>query len=374
MDINTIIPKPNDITLLGEQSVAALFPGVRVEVGEFTPTRRPPTLDDLVHAWDSSKAAWLASHESENTRNTYSAAVEAFFKWSAKYPWAVGRVDALGWKEHLAEIGQKPATVNLKLAALSSYFEFAENDYAVMDAEGREIPLHHDPHGQAAANPFGRVKRMQVKETNRRKHLNGEQALALLDAVNQNTLSGKRDFALMRLMLYTGYRNTEARTLKWGNLVFEAGKVFHFWVGKGGKENKEQIAPPAWEAVEAYLRAGSRWDTMQPDDYIFTPLTDMTLRLGKIAPEDWDRNHPLSIKEVGRIVKRYAKRAGLNEKEIHPHTLRHSLAMNMRAVGFKLEEVAEKLHHSNIETTRIYDHQDGSDDVTWQTLQSRFKW
>jgi site-specific recombinase XerD len=94
---------------------------------------------------------------------------------------------------------------------------------------------------------------------------------------------------------------------------------------------------------------------MREDDYVFTPLTGRAGRLPNVQTP-FDCNRPLSAKEVGRLMKRYARLAGLDADRIHVHLLRHSAAMLMDAVGARERDIQQFLHHSNLDTTSRYLH------------------
>ena len=73
---------------------------------------------------------------------------------------------------------------------------------------------------------------------------------------------------------------------------------------------------------------------------------------------------------VGRLLKKYARRAGLEPAGIKVHTLRHTAAMLRKEAGDDLQSISNFLAHSSLATTQIYLHSiEGRQDVTWQKVE-----
>ena len=115
------------------------------------------------------------------------------------------------------------------------------------------------------------------------------------------------------------------------------GSVFYRWSGKG-RARRDQCPLPVWQSIQQYLSRSGKLESIQPEDYIFTPLTDRAARLPNVDQSSWTRNQPLSSREVGRLLKKYAKRAGLDPAKIRVHTLRHTAAMLRKQAGDDLDQ------------------------------------
>lgn len=150
-----------------------------------------------------------------------------------------------------------------------------------------------------------------------------------------------RDRALLETLYATGIRVSEATTLKRADIFAEQQLIRVF--GKGSKERLVPIGIPALEWIGRYSE-GVR----------------VTLALKKQTGDavflNW-RGKPLSRVAVWNIVKEYARRAGL-EKDVHPHSFRHSFATHLLEGGADLRSVQEMLGHADIATTQIYTHVD----------------
>lgn len=161
----------------------------------------------------------------------------------------------------------------------------------------------------------------------------------ILNSPNTNDLIGLRDKAILELFYSSGLRVSELINLKISDLFFndEVIRVF----GKGSKERVVPIGSSAIKWVSEYLLKvrPSLEKKNKSQNYVF---------LNK-------RGSKLSRMWIWKIVEKYSKKAGI-EKEIHPHTFRHSFATHLLEGGADLRAVQEMLGHADISTTQIYTH------------------
>lgn len=146
-----------------------------------------------------------------------------------------------------------------------------------------------------------------------------------------------RDKAMFETMYASGLRVSELLTLERGNVNSQLG-----YIKIKGKGSKERIVPIGDYALK-YL-----------DDYIAKVRSKNPGSKTKYMFLNKD-GKPISRQFFWRQVKKYAARAGI-EKDISPHTLRHSFATHLLQNGANLKQVQEMLGHSKIETTQIYTH------------------
>lgn len=176
--------------------------------------------------------------------------------------------------------------------------------------------------------------------------LSVEEVTAILESVD--TASGDwralRDRAILELLYGCGLRVSEACGLLISQLYLQEG--FVRVVGKGDKERLVPLGEMAAEAFSRYLEVRPSAAEPACDDVAF---------LNK-------NGRPLSRVAVFNLVKQQALRAGVN-KEISPHTFRHSFATHLIENGADLRVVQEMLGHESILTTEIYTH---IDTATWQ--------
>ena len=174
--------------------------------------------------------------------------------------------------------------------------------------------------------------------------LSVEEVTKIIEGVDTSSWQGVRDRAILEILYGCGLRVSEVCDLKISNVYTT--ENFVRVIGKG---NKERLVPMGAAAVDAF----QEWISERPeaaapayDDFAFIN------RFGK----------PLSRVSVFNMVKKAALLAGV-DKEISPHTFRHSFATHLIENGADLRVVQEMLGHESILTTEIYTH---IDSATWQ--------
>lgn len=169
-----------------------------------------------------------------------------------------------------------------------------------------------------------------------------EEVAKLLDACPTETPSGLRDKALLETLYATGARVSEVLGLSVDDanaaLDGEYGGVLAV-TGKGSKQRLVPLGSKAQEALEAYLVRG------RP---AFANGTSHALLLNK-------RGGALSRQSAWNAIKAAADRAGI-DKDISPHTLRHSFGTHLLEGGADVRSVQELLGHASVTTTQIYTH------------------
>lgn len=162
----------------------------------------------------------------------------------------------------------------------------------------------------------------------------------MLDAVDLTSRFGLRDRAILETMYASGLRVSEVITLEINNIFFQDGFLRIF--GKGSKERIVPIGKSALGFIEKYYN-DERNVYKNKDSHNFVFLNFRGKRMTRMS--------------VWNIVKKYSSIAGI-QKEIHPHTLRHTFATHLLEGGADIRIIQEMLGHSDISTTQIYTHID----------------
>ena len=281
--------------------------------------------------WQGAFAAFLAEKErrsgSRRTSQEYARILARFFGGLDKTPDQVqpNEVFTFAYGPGPAGRDPSPATINLRLAALSSLYGFL----------GRM--------GLTDRNPTDRVQRSR-QEPSPPRGLDREELKRLLTAI-PDSRAGRRDRAIILTFLLTGRRRSEILGLTAGDLS-RNGAAYYAYRGKGGKHRRRELPEPCLLAILAALRArGKTLADMGPDE----PLFD-------VSPHGFYLN-----------LRRYLRKAGLPESGVH--VLRHSAAKLRRDIGESVETVSRFLDHSNLATTTIYLRRlEGEEDTGWRKV------
>ncbi|WP_278405962.1 tyrosine-type recombinase/integrase [Pseudomonas rhodesiae] len=272
---------------------------------------------------------WFANLENPRTRRAYQIDLEDFCGFVgltvAEEFRAVTRAHVLAWRAQLENRGLAGATIRRKLAALASLFDHLLEHNAV-----------------AGGNPVHGVKRPRI-ETNEGKTpaLGDHQAKALLDAPDPDTLKGRRDRAILAVLLYHGLRRDEAAQLQVADLQERRG-IKHLQVrGKGGKTRYLPLHPVAAERIYAYLEH----DTNRPvgDNPLFRSMRGTTTGAG------------VTGNGIYTVVAQWAQAVGIKVDGLGVHGLRATAATNALEHDADIAKVQVWLGHANISTTRLYD-------------------
>ena len=167
--------------------------------------------------------------------------------------------------------------------------------------------------------------------------LSKEEQKKLLDVFNTRYISSHRNKVMIKLMLNSGLRLSELIHLSWKEVNLQTGRLKVV----SGKGDKDRIL---W-INESTLDTLREWRNRQNDKLGDIKLVFTTKSGKKIRPGD-----------IRKMVYTYAKKAGIKDKQVSPHTFRHTFATDLLRETKVLRLVQKALGHSNISTTQIYTH------------------
>lgn len=159
--------------------------------------------------------------------------------------------------------------------------------------------------------------------------LNVQQMQKILD--NTQNISHR---ALLELFYSSGLRISEIASLNWDNIDFDSK-----YIRVIGKGDKERVIPFTAKAFEALRNLEREQNTSGIKDKIVFYNT---------------RGQRIGVRSVREVIYKVAKAFGI--KDLHPHTLRHTMATHMLDGGADLRSVQTMLGHSSLATTQKYTH------------------
>jgi site-specific recombinase XerD len=233
----------------------------------------------------------------------------------------------LAFLEHLEhERGNRPRTRNARLAALRSMFRFAA--------------LRHPEHAELIARVIAIPQKRHDKPIVA--FLNKSEITALLAAPDRGTWIGRRDYALLATAIQTGLRVSELTSLNCGDVTLGAGACVQC-LGKGRKARQTPLTASTQKLLRSWLRERAG----QPSDPLFPTSTGARLTRDAIARR--------ITKHTATAVQRCPSLQG---KQLTPHNLRHTSAMQLLHAGVDTTLIALWLGHEDVRSTQIYVHAD----------------
>lgn len=169
-----------------------------------------------------------------------------------------------------------------------------------------------------------------------------EEIDAIIKAADVDTAEGPRNVAIIELLYSCGLRVSELCSLRLADIFIDEEYLRVF--GKGRKERLVPMSQKAIRSIERYLSSPGRAEPKCGEEiYLF--LSKRGVRISRIT--------------VFALVKDLAEKADI-QKNISPHTFRHSFATHLLEGGAHLEAIRLMLGHADISTTSIYTHIDRS--------------
>jgi site-specific recombinase XerD len=279
---------------------------------------------------------YLKSHRglSSNTILAYRDAIKLFLAFLSKYTQSrttklslddLSSENVLAFLIHIEKTRQCSVTTrNLRLSALRTFF-----GYLITQDTLR-------------AGQYQRVVSIPIKQSSHRmmEYLEIKEVKAVIDCIDRNRATGRRDYVLLNFLYNTGARVQEACDLCIEHVHFDPPPLVII-TGKGRKTRQVPLWPETATLLKSYIakRGSSRGS-----------LNNVFLN---------SRGYPLTRFGVRHIIRsRIAAAAkhcpSLAKKKVGPHTFRHTTAMHLLQSGVDLTVIKNWLGHVNLDTTHTY--------------------
>ena len=261
---------------------------------------------------------------SPKTIDTYSKAIKQFFIYlqenGIRQP---QREDIVAYREYLKE-DRKPTTVQSYLAAVKLFFKWTEQEGLY-------------------PNIADRVKGAKIDTEHKKDYLTTKQVNKLLGAIDRSTLKGKRDYAMLSVMLTTGLRTISIINANIEDIRTAGDATALFYKGKGHEEKATyvKLAEPVEDAIRDYLKARGTTDGTEP---LFSSVANR------------NGGERMTTRSISRVAKNRLIDVDLISDRLTAHSFRHTAATLNLLNGGTVEETQQLLDHANINTTLIYSH------------------
>jgi site-specific recombinase XerD len=283
---------------------------------------------------------FLAGQVSDATRCAYRANVRQFFFFldvkhlSQQTIQNTTVQDVIEWRNHLMESGNKSTTVNRKLSAIRSFFDFMVA-LRIIDRSPADVKI---------------VKGLKVSGESITNELSKDEIKAMLNEIDRggNPVLKARDKAILLTLIFTGLRRSELANIRKEDIELkESHWILRIPESKGGSNQWVKIQPLAVQAITDYLEILCTISgiIVHKNDRIFIGFSNR--QTGTIQP--------LSGQAITRIIQKYAQKAGIT-KQVSAHSCRHSCASLAIEAGAKPHKVMQHLRHKNLKTTMRYVH------------------
>ena len=263
---------------------------------------------------------------SERSQRDYGRALTDFIVWYQQSEHgALNKAAVNGHVAALKENGVPASSINQRLAAI------------------RKLALESADNGLIDENTAQSIKRVKnIKQQGQKlgNWLSKAQAAEMINAPDVETLKGKRDRAILAVMIGCGLRREEMATLAVDDLQQREGR----WVildleGKHGRTRTVPMASWVKSIVDQWTDAAAVAEKPITSGYLFLPM-----RKGGHLQDG-----PMTSQAIWKVVQKYKP-----VEKLAPHDLRRTFAKLAHTAGAPIEQIQQSLGHASIQTTEKY--------------------
>jgi integrase/recombinase XerC/integrase/recombinase XerD len=232
--------------------------------------------------------------------------------------------DILTYKRHLETLGLAAYTITAYLVVVRRFFAWTESK-------------------KIYPNIAKTIKGKKRPTGFRKDPLTMEQTREVISGIDINTLHGKRDFAIINLLVRTGLRTIEIQRANIED-INQSGGVSKLHIQGKGRDTKDEYVLLTQSSLKPIMDYLQHREEAKDTDPLFTSISDR------------NNGKRMTTRSLSRIVKGALIDAGINSKRLTAHSLRHTAITTALLAGASLQEVKTMARHADINTTLIYSH------------------
>ena len=262
-----------------------------------------------------------------HTRRAYERAIRQFLKHCDTFNKELSTITPRDVGCYLDGLDYAPATKKLHLSAIRHFFDILVNRHVVALSVAASV----------------RGERLQVIE-GKTPEISIRQARQLLHSIDTCCVVGKRDRAIIGILIYTAARVGAVAKLRRRDFYDLGDQYCLRFSEKGGKSREIPVRHDLQRTITEYLLAGSldSWDKS-------SPLFYTTKRRTKVLTQN-----AMTANDMGRMLKRRLRQANLPTR-LSPHSMRVCAITDLLSQGVPLCDVQNLAGHADPRTTRLYD-------------------
>jgi integrase/recombinase XerC/integrase/recombinase XerD len=261
----------------------------------------------------------------EKSKTTYRKSLKRFIQYIDQQGITrkLTRTDLLDYKQKLME-QYTACTVSTYLSAVRGLFTYLEAE-------------------RINPNIARSIKGAKPHKGFKKDALTVNQVHSILNGIDRTTRKGKRDFAIVNLLVRTGLRTIEIERANIEDMRQQGGEILLHVQGKGrdSKDDFVILTESALDPIREYLSTRKK---VKPKDPLFTSCSNR------------NKGKRLTTRSLRRIIKNSFLRVGIDSDRITAHSLRHTAVTLSLIGGASVQEAQTMARHSNINTTMIYAH------------------
>lgn len=236
-------------------------------------------------------------------------------------------------RQDIKEYKRYLGTLNLTAGTKNQYFRATKHLFKWLASAGMY------------KNVADNIKSFKVDNTKTKKQSFNEQDIQkIVNKIDKSTIIGKRDYAIILLIITGGLRINEVRNIDIQDIQILKNEYVVYIMGKGHTEKDTyiKIIEPVYNAIQDYLECRGKYTKQEP---LFTSTSNRAL------------NKRITKESLSQIIKNRFRQAGYDTDRLTAHSLRHTSNTMLYKSGADLFKVQQHARHKDPKTTEIYIHQ-----------------